>query len=111
VLAIVAGLANTVALFGDSPHLSFPLAWTDRVGYPVGTSIALLDAIPLVAILLRPLSPILPVPFQYLGLYSPRRSWPPVVSSTSNSACAIQTRRCTWAPGRRPASSDSSSAR
>jgi hypothetical protein len=96
-LAIVAGLANTVALFGwgplnptnitwvfgdnatyymgwglyrDDPHLSFPLAWTDRVGYPVGTSIALLDAIPLVAILLRPLSPILPVPFQYLGLYS-----------------------------------------
>lgn len=35
-------------------HLSFPLAWTDRVGYPVGTSIALLDAIPLVAILITP---------------------------------------------------------
>jgi hypothetical protein len=97
VLAIGLGVANTVALFGwwpieptnvawifgdnatyytgwalyrHDPHLSFPLAWTDRVGYPVGTSIALLDAIPLVAILLRPLSPILPEPFQYLGLYS-----------------------------------------
>ena len=96
-LAIVLGLANTVALFGwgpinptniswvfgdnatyymgwglyrHDPHLSFPLAWTDRVGYPVGTSIALLDSIPLVAILLRPLGPLLPEPFQYLGLFS-----------------------------------------
>jgi hypothetical protein len=97
VLAIGLGLANTHALFGwgpidptniawifgdnatyyvgwalyrHDPHISFPLAWTDRVGYPVGTSIALLDAIPLVAILLRPLSPLLPEPFQYLGAYS-----------------------------------------
>ena len=96
-LSIALGLANTLLLFGWEPinptntawvfgdnatyyvgwelyrhdtHLSFPLAWTDRVGYPVGTSIALLDAIPLVAILLRPLSPLLPEPFQYLGLYS-----------------------------------------
>jgi len=73
---------NTTWLFGDTatyyvgwalyrydPHLHFPLAWTERVGYPVGTSIALLDPIPLAAILLRPLSPILPEPFQYLGLY------------------------------------------
>ena len=97
VLAIGLGLANTVALFGwgplnptnidwvfgdnatyyfgwamyrHDPHLNFPLAFTDRVGYPIGTSIALLDAIPLVAVLLRPLSPLLPEPFQYLGLYS-----------------------------------------
>ena len=96
-LAIGLGTANTVALmgwdtlrptnltwiFGDNAtyysgwalyrhdhHLSFPLPWTDRVGYPVGTSIALLDAIPLVAVLLRPLSPVLPEPFQYLGLYA-----------------------------------------
>jgi hypothetical protein len=96
-LAIGLGLANTVALmgwdplhptnltwiFGDNatyysgwalyrhdPHLRFPLPWTDRVGYPVGTSIALLDAIPLVAVLLRPLGPILSEPFQYLGLYA-----------------------------------------
>jgi hypothetical protein len=97
VLALALGLANTVALFGwgpldptnvawifgdnasyyigwalyrHDPHLTFPLAWTDRIGYPVGTSIALIDAIPLVAILLRPVSPILSEPFQYLGLYS-----------------------------------------
>jgi hypothetical protein len=95
-VAIVLGLLNTYLLYGwgpikptnidwifgdnatyyagwafyrQDPHLHFPLAWTERIGYPVGTSIALLDAIPLVAILLRPLSPILPEPFQYLGLF------------------------------------------
>jgi hypothetical protein len=96
-LAVVIGIANTFLLFGSGPlnpaniawifgdnatyyagwghfrydpHVHFPLAWTERVGYPVGTSIALLDAIPLAAILLRPLSPLLGEPFQYLGLYS-----------------------------------------
>jgi hypothetical protein len=34
----------------DTISVNFPLAWTDRIGYPVGTSIAWLDAIPLVAI-------------------------------------------------------------
>ena len=51
------------------PHLHFPLSWTERIGYPVGTSIALLDAIPIAAVLLRPLSAFLPEPFQYLGLW------------------------------------------
>jgi hypothetical protein len=73
--------SNTAWIFGDTatyysgweeyrhdPHLHFPLAWTERVGYPVGTSVALLDTIPLAAVLLRPLSPVLPEPFQYLGL-------------------------------------------
>lgn len=96
-LSVGLGVANTIALMGTGPlhptntawihgdpatyytgwalfrhdrHLSFPLAWTDRVGYPVGTSIALLDAIPLVAVLLRPASPLLSEPFQYLGLYA-----------------------------------------
>jgi len=74
---------NTDWLFGDTatyyigwslyrhdPHVTFPLAWTDRVGYPFGASIALFDAIPLVAVLLRPLGPILPDPLQYLGPYA-----------------------------------------
>ena len=96
VLAIGLGLINAVLLLGWGPidptniawvfgdnatyytgwsvyrhdtHLHFPLAWTERLGYPIGTSIALLDATPLVAILLRPLSPLLPDPFQYLGVY------------------------------------------
>jgi hypothetical protein len=50
-------------------HAHVPLPWTERIGYPVGTSVALLDAIPIAAIVLRPLSPWLPVPFQYLGLW------------------------------------------
>lgn len=97
VLAVTLGLINTVLLcglgpinptnidwiFGDTatyyfawgmyrhdPHLHLPLAWTERVGYPAGASIAWLDAIPLVALVLRPFSPLLPEPFQYLGLYS-----------------------------------------
>jgi len=57
------------ALYRHDPHLRFPLAWTDRVGYPIGTSIGLLDAVPLVAVALRPLGPLLPEPFQYLGPY------------------------------------------
>jgi hypothetical protein len=48
----------------------FPLAWTSRLGHPAGTPIALLDSIPLLAVLLRPLAPLLPDPFQYLGLYA-----------------------------------------
>jgi hypothetical protein len=58
------------ATYRHDPHLHLPLAWTERIGYPLGASIAWLDAIPLVAIVLRPLGPILPEPFQYLGLYS-----------------------------------------
>jgi hypothetical protein len=95
-LSIVVGLINAVLLMGwaiinptnvawltgdnATHHLgwafyryesgwAFPLAWTDRVGYPAGTSIAFLDSVPLVAVLLRPLSAILPEPFQYLGPY------------------------------------------
>jgi hypothetical protein len=56
--------------YRHDPHLHLPLAWTERIGYPLGASIAWLDAIPLVAIVLRPFSPVLPEPFQYLGLYS-----------------------------------------
>ena len=96
-LAIVFGVANAVSLFGleplnptsitwlfgdtatyysgwsqyrHDPHLHFPLAWTERAGYPIGASIAMFDAMPLVAILLRPLSPLLPDQFQWVGLYS-----------------------------------------
>jgi hypothetical protein len=96
-LALIFGVANALLLFGpgpidptnidwifgdnatyyfgwasyrNDPHLRFPLAWTDRIGYPIGASIAWLDAIPLVALVLRPFSGMLPEPFQYLGLYS-----------------------------------------
>lgn len=58
------------AFYRLEPGWHVPLTWTTRLGYPAGTSIALLDSIPLVAVLLRPLAPLLPEPFQYLGLYA-----------------------------------------
>src|SRR5215831_5951180 len=75
--------SNTSWIFGDNAtyysaweqyrhdqHLHFPLAWTERIGYPIGTSVAFMDGLPLAAVVLRPLSPLLPVPFQYLGLWA-----------------------------------------
>jgi hypothetical protein len=96
-LVVAIGLVNAIALYGrdpmrptnldwiygdpathyaawgayrHDPHLRFPLTWTDRVGYPVGTSIAWQEPISLVAVALRPLSPVLPEPFQYFGWYA-----------------------------------------
>jgi len=75
--------SNTSWIFGDNgtyysaweeyrhdSHLHFPLAWTERIGYPIGTSVAFLDGLTLAAVLLRLLSPLLPIPFQYLGLWA-----------------------------------------
>lgn len=50
------------------PHWHLPLTYTTYVGYPVGESAALFDFNPLMAVALKPLSPILPEPFQYLGI-------------------------------------------
>jgi hypothetical protein len=38
------------------------------LGYPEGESVALLDLNPLAAVVLKPLSPLLPEPFQYFGI-------------------------------------------
>lgn len=97
VISIVLGLSNAIVLMGltvinpgdiswltrdnlthylgwafyrHEHRWTLPLAWTGRIGYPIGASIAFLESIPLVAVLLRPLSDILPEPFQYLGLYA-----------------------------------------
>lgn len=48
---------------------TLPLGVVRSFGYPVGTSVALTDAIPIAAILLKPFSGILPADFQYLGLW------------------------------------------
>jgi hypothetical protein len=58
------------AFFRKTPDWFFPITWTDRLGYPWGVSISFLDSIPLVAVLLRPISSILGEPFQYIGLYA-----------------------------------------
>lgn len=51
----------------DSWH--FPLLRTTRLNTPEGVSIALTDSIPLVALLLKPFSGLLPRDFQYIGLW------------------------------------------
>ncbi len=55
-------------LFRQDPHLHWPLTYTDRLGYPKGESVALLDLNPLMAVVLKPLSPLLPEPAQYFGI-------------------------------------------
>ena len=55
-------------LFRQDPRLHWPLTFTDRLGYPLGDSIAFMDPNPLLLMLLKPLSPLLPTPFQYLGI-------------------------------------------
>jgi hypothetical protein len=57
-------------LFRQDPHWHWPLTFTDRVGYPVGESIALMDPNAMLVVLLKPLSPLLPEPFQFFGLES-----------------------------------------
>ena len=49
---------------------AFPPTWVTRLDYPTGVSVSNLDCIPLVAVLLRPFSTLLPTNFQYLGLYA-----------------------------------------
>src|SRR5580658_1354796 len=55
-------------LFRQDPHVHWPLTYTDRLGYPQGESVALLDLNPLMAVVLKPLSPLLPEPAQYFGI-------------------------------------------
>jgi hypothetical protein len=55
-------------LWRQDPHIHWPLTYTDRLGYPKGESIALVDLNPLLAVLLRPLSSLLGEPFQYFGV-------------------------------------------
>src|SRR5262245_9165192 len=56
------------ALFSQDSAWHWPLTFTDRIGYPIGEAAALLDPNSLLALLLKPLAPVLPTPFQYLGL-------------------------------------------
>ena len=47
----------------------WPLTLIPTIAYPIGEYLAFFDAVPLVAILLRPFASFLPPDFQYLGLY------------------------------------------
>ena len=55
-------------LLRQDPHFHWPLTFTDRLGYPLGDSVAYMNPNPLLLLLLRPFSPLLPTPFQYLGI-------------------------------------------
>ena len=52
----------------QDPHLHWPLTYTERLGYPKGESAALEDLNPLLAVVLRPFSFLMPEPAQYFGL-------------------------------------------
>jgi hypothetical protein len=58
------------AMFRLSTGIHWPITYTAALGYPIGSSISLADPVPLVALILRPFSSLLPNSFQYLGLYS-----------------------------------------
>lgn len=58
------------AFLRDDTNWSFPPTFTTRLGYPLGVSISFNDSIPLLAVMLKPFSAMLPEPFQYLGLYT-----------------------------------------
>ena len=55
-------------LFRQDPHWHWPLTYTNRVGYPRGENVALMDANALLLVLFKPFSPLLPEPFQYFGI-------------------------------------------
>jgi len=52
------------------PVWHFPPTQTVTLGWPLGISVSYTDSIPLVAIVARFMSPILPVAFQYFGLWA-----------------------------------------
>ncbi len=55
-------------MYRQDPHVHWPITHTDRLGYPKGESISLVDLNPLMAVVLKPLSPLLPHPAQYFGI-------------------------------------------
>lgn len=57
------------AFFRQEEHLTFPLGWASKLGYPLGEPIAYLDSLPLVATILWPFRHVLPADFQYIGLW------------------------------------------
>ncbi|MBC7525383.1 MAG: hypothetical protein H7239_13220 [Flavobacterium sp.] len=48
---------------------TFPLGTITSFNYPIGTNIGFMDSIPLLALILKPFSTVLPQDFQYLGFW------------------------------------------
>lgn len=55
------------AFFREEP-LGLPLGKLTRLGAPIGTSVAMTDANPLMSMVFRPFSTLLPAEFQFIGL-------------------------------------------
>ena len=53
--------------FRNAPLLQYPITKNELYGLEWSSTIVFTDSIPIVALLLRPFSALLPVPFQYLG--------------------------------------------
>ena len=56
------------AFYRNDPW-TFPLGAIESYNYPVGTNIGFMDSIPLLGLLIKPFSSILPEDFQYLGFW------------------------------------------
>jgi len=56
-------------LFFRNERLSFPIGRLNNFLYPLGTTMSYMDAIPWVALSLRPFQKLIPPDFQYLGLW------------------------------------------
>ena len=73
VQAFIAGDWGTHMLgwlqFRHAPLWHLPLGQVPHLGFPLGTSLLFTDAIPLLGLVLRPFSALLPTDFQYLGLW------------------------------------------
>lgn len=57
-------------LFYRQSPLGFPLGMSEAMNYPQGAAVTYTDSVPLMAIMFRILSPLLPQTFQYFGLYT-----------------------------------------
>lgn len=55
--------------FRQAPLLQWPLGANPNYGLAIGSSIVFSDSIPLLALLFKPFSALLPTPFQYLGFW------------------------------------------
>jgi hypothetical protein len=55
--------------FRQAPLVQWPLGANPAFGLEIGSSVVFSDSIPLVALLLKPFSPLLPATFQYFGLW------------------------------------------
>lgn len=55
--------------FRQEPILHWPLGWIASLMHPLGTSLGQTDSIPLAAMLLRPISALLPSEAQYMGAW------------------------------------------